>query len=189
MDRVYFHNFSYFDGIFILRILSTMEEIKRPIIRDNRLIQIPFKFDKTGMIYFHDSYLLLPESLDKLGKSFKVDNKGIFPIFFLNEPNLDWEYSGKLPEYKYFHNLSHPEYLQYKLKYLNKNLNLKEELVKYCEQDVVTLYQVINQFSKEIFKVFKVDIIKYPTLSSVAFAIYRTNYMSSEIIPLVEGEI
>jgi len=30
-------------------------------------------------------------------------------------------------------------------------MNLKEELIKYCEQDVKSLYQVIDTFSKTYF--------------------------------------
>jgi len=118
--RVYLHNFSYFDGIFMLRILAKLGEIKRPIIRDNRLIKIPFKFDKSGMLYFIDSYLLLPNSLDKLGKSFNVENKGIFPILFVNKPNIDLNYIGEVPDLKYFVNLDYKDYKLYKNKYINK---------------------------------------------------------------------
>jgi len=89
----------------MLRILAKLGEIKRPIIRDNRLIKIPFKFDKSGMLYFIDSYLLLPNSLDKLGKSFNVENKGIFPILFFNKPNIDLNYIGEVPDLKYVVNL------------------------------------------------------------------------------------
>jgi hypothetical protein len=115
--RVFFHNFSYFDGIFIMRILSEMGEIKRPIIRDNRLIQIPFNFGKGAVLYFEDSYLLLTASLDKLGKSFNVENKGIFPILFVNNSKIDLNYIGEVPNYEYFIKLNYSDYINYKSKY------------------------------------------------------------------------
>jgi hypothetical protein len=40
-----------------------------------------------------------------------------------------------------------------------------------------------------VFSLFKVDFQKYPTLSSIAFAIYRTNFMEKEIIPKLTGQI
>lgn len=68
--RVYLHNFSYFDGIFLLRKLAELGKIKNPIINDNKLIQVPFNFGEKSTIYFYDSYLLLPDSLKNLAKSF-----------------------------------------------------------------------------------------------------------------------
>jgi hypothetical protein len=40
-----------------------------------------------------------------------------------------------------------------------------------------------------IFKLFKLNIHKYPTLSSLAFAIFRTNFMRKENIPQLSGKI
>jgi len=69
-------------------------------------------------------------------------------------------------------------------------LNLKEELIKYCEKNVKTLYQVIDAFSKQIFNLFRIDILKYPTLSSLAFAIYRSNFLKDDVkIPLISREM
>jgi DNA polymerase type B, organellar and viral len=67
---------------------------------------------------------------------------------------------------------------------------LEKELIKYCEQDVITLHQVITKFSEEVFKMFKTDIHSYPTLSSLAFAIYRSTYLKDEkLIPLIYDQI
>lgn len=45
---------------------------------------------------------------------------------------------------------------------------------KYCNQDVKTLYSIIDVFSKKFFiYLFRVNIINYPTPSSLAFAIFR----------------
>jgi len=40
-----------------------------------------------------------------------------------------------------------------------------------------------------IFNLFQVNIQKYPTLSSLAFAIYRTKFMKEENIPKLSGKI
>lgn len=44
---------------------------------------------------------------------------------------------------------------------------------------MVTLYQILQVFSKEIYKLFKKNITKYPTLPSLGFAIYRSNFMKN----------
>src|ERR1700712_2992133 len=64
------------------------------------------------------------------------------------------------------------------------------ETIKYCELDCKVLYQIIDKFSDNIFKLFRIDILKYPTLSSLAFAIYRTKFLNNETkIPLIHGEM
>lgn len=64
------------------------------------------------------------------------------------------------------------------------------ETLKYCELDCILLYQIIDKFSDSIFKSFRIDILKYPTLSSLAFAIFRSNFLKDDTeIPLIHGEI
>lgn len=67
--------------------------------------------------------------------------------------------------------------------------NLKTETIKYCDLDCVVLYQVINKFSDLIFKMFRIDLLKYSTLSSLAFAIFRTSFLKESKIPLIHGEM
>jgi hypothetical protein len=55
--KVFLHNFSHFDGVYLLRVLSTFTETIRPIIRDGRIIDLKFSFGKYKL-YFRDSYLL-----------------------------------------------------------------------------------------------------------------------------------
>jgi hypothetical protein len=40
-----------------------------------------------------------------------------------------------------------------------------------------------------IFKLFKINIHKYPTISSLAFAIFRTNFLLPDTIPQLSGQI
>jgi hypothetical protein len=212
--KIFFHNFSVFDGVFLLRILTNLSDKIRPIIKDGDIIDLVFKFGK-NTIYFRDSYLLLPASLKDLTKSFKVTNKGIFPYFFLINTNNPLDYIGPIPEYKYFSNITVEEYNKkfkgkseryWKLNKFNgvtpevykdycnqfedkNNWNLREESIKYCLNDCVSLYEVLLKFSKQIFELFRINVIKYPTLSSLAFAIYRTKFMKEENIPIIMGKI
>jgi DNA polymerase type B, organellar and viral len=43
--KIYLHNFSFFDGIFLLKILSDLTNIQiKPIVRDGRIIDLNFPF-------------------------------------------------------------------------------------------------------------------------------------------------
>ena len=189
-QRIYLHNFSKFDVTFLLNTLSTYGNKLKPVIRDGRFLNLKLTFDNRYTLNFRDSLLLLPSSLDKLTKSFNVTKKGIFPYNFVNKEGINLDYIGDVPEYSYFNSdlISYPEYIEYSKEY-NNNWDLKQETIKYCEQDCISLYQVLDKFSKEIWKRERIDIFKYPTLSSLAFGIYRTNYLNNAKIPLINGEL
>jgi len=95
--KVYLHNLSFFDGVFLLKILAQLTDSKiKPIIRDGRFIvlKLTFNYDLRTQeqkvnklsLYFRDSFLLLPSSITKLAHNFKVESggKGIFPYKFVN---------------------------------------------------------------------------------------------------------
>jgi DNA polymerase type B, organellar and viral len=190
--KIFLHNLSYFDGIFLIKIISDLSKTIKPIIRDGRIIDLNLQFNNNkSSIYFRDSYLLLPASLKKLAINFKVQQKGLFPHLFVNNSDIDLNYIGKIPEYKYFNEdeISLDEYNNYCTKFNTNNWNLKSECIKYCEQDCISLYQVINEFNKQIFKLFRLDILKYPTLSSLAFGIFRTKILGDSQIPLIDGDL
>jgi hypothetical protein len=140
-------------------------------------------------LFFRYSYLLFPSSLAKLATNFQVDNKGIFPYKFINNDNIAIDYIGKILDLIYFDNLSPQNYIDYCNMFNNHIWNLREETIKYCNQDCITLYQIISIFQKKIFNLFRIDILKYPTLYSLAFAIYRTHFLKNEKIPLIDGDL
>nr|YP_009487230.1 hypothetical protein [Russula abietina]AWB36132.1 hypothetical protein [Russula abietina] len=186
--NIYIHNMAKFDIIFLLKYLVKLGEVK-PIIHNGRLISVNFTFGE-NLEYgfqFKDSYLILLASLDKLTKGFGVKTvKSIFPHFFINETNLD--YIGEVPDIKFFNKINPSDYNNYK-KSFNNNWNLKYEVVKYCEIDCISLYQVITKFSNLIFSLFSKNIDNYPTLPSLAFAIFRSNFMDENSIPQISGQI
>lgn len=98
--KVYLHNFSNFDAIFLLKNISQLSDDIHPIIKDNKIIDLRMKYGKNDKgkynytLYFRESLLMLPGSLSNLAKSFKVENKDIFPYKFV-ENNLDYE--GSVP--------------------------------------------------------------------------------------------
>lgn len=74
----------------------------------------------------------------------------------------------------YFDELSEEDYSFYCKEFsgYKNSWYLRKETIKYCELDCFVLSQIIDKFSKNIFNLFRIDIFKYPTLSSLAFAIY-----------------
>jgi len=189
---VYIHNLSHFDSIFIINILAELSDHDlKPIRRDGKLINLPYQLG-SNKVQFRDSYLILPSSLKKLALGFNVELKGIFPHYFVKPNNLN--YIGEIPEYNYFFDKFNEnsllEYNNYKSLFNNKLWNLKSEAIKYCEQDVVTLYQVIDVFAIKIYKLFKVDIHNHPTLPSLAMAIFRSNFLKLNWkIPIITGDM
>lgn len=184
--KIYIHNLARFDGIFLLRILVNLGECN-PIIHKDKLIQIGFRY-KDYDITFRDSKQLLLQSLRDLAKSFGVNTqKSIFPYTFVNERKLN--YNAWLPEFKFFTGITELEYNNYSKEFDGKTWNLKNETVKYCEIDCVSLHEIILKFNELIFEHFKVNIHKYSTLSALAYAIFRSVYIEKDIIPQLSGPI
>lgn len=63
------------------------------------------------------------------------------------------------------------------------------ELQKYCENDTIGLYQILIKFQSYIYKLFTINITKYPTIPSLSFAIYRSNFMNENTIPIIQTKL
>lgn len=190
---VFIHNFSYFDSVFLLKSLHKVSDKIRPVIRDGRFINTKIFYKKVQLSII-DSMLLVPAPLAKLAKSFNLENKGIFPYTFVDDllsKKIDLNYFGNIPRFKFFDLKKdmYPSYIEYVSNFKNKLWNLRDETIKYSELDVKILYNILIQFNERIFSNFGVDAFKYPTISSLAFAIYRTNYLNNFKIPLINGKI
>nr|QWO71383.1 DNA polymerase [Termitomyces sp. Mi165-7] len=189
--KVFLHNFSNFDVIFILNGLVDVAQDISFILNDNNFIYLILKFSENYNLNFRDSFLLLPSSLRNLARSFNVQAKGIFPYKFLINNNIPLNYIGQIPNYNYFSDISLEEYNLYCKSFKGQNWDLKKETIKYCEQDVVTLHSLIEKFNLLIFRNNRVNAIKYPTLSSLAMVIYRSNFFNENKykIPKITGNV
>ena len=181
--KVYLHNFSKFDGYFLVKYLAKIGSCD-PIIHKGKIISLNFNYNNYN-ITFKDSYLLLPSSLRKLGKSFNVELlKGIFPYAL-----TDINYKGNVPEFKYFSDITIEDYNKYKNSFNNKTWIFRKEAIKYCELDCISLFQILNKFNNLIFDRFKLNINNYPTLPSLSFAIFRSQYLKENTIHMLTGDI
>ena len=187
--RIYLHNFSKFDAIFLIKYLVLIGSCD-PVIHKGKIISFSFspnwkKASAFGRITFYDSYLLLTSSLSKLSKSFSIDSpKILFPIF-LNDIN----YKGSVPDIKYFKGVSPEEFKEYQNLFKDKIWDFKDESIKYCALDCKALYQVLSKFNKLIFEKFRLNLTDHPTLPSLAYSIFRSSYYKTEVIHQLSGKI
>ena len=67
---VYFHNFSRFDGILLLKYFSTQEKYTiKPLMRNLQLYELKVLLGSKMVLCIRDSLTLLPSSLAKLAKA------------------------------------------------------------------------------------------------------------------------
>lgn len=89
----------------------------------------------------------------------------------MNEMN-SISYIGPNPKLEYFEGIPLDVYNS-----LPQHYNLENELIKYLRIDCESLYLILAQFFKNIFKDFRLDVLRYPTISSIAMAVYRTCFL------------
>lgn len=144
---------------------------------------------KRYRINFRDSYLLIPSSLKDLCKNFKIiESKDIFPHKFVKPQNI--KYEGPVPPIETFYNVTSDEYNNYVSRFPDQKWNIIIELDNYCKQDCISLYKVIETFSKLIMSEFISDSNSSVTLSSLAINIFRTKFIPKNVkIPAITGFI
>jgi len=143
---IYAHNFSNFDGVFLLKHLLEYGKVE-PLLFNGKLITIKLTLNIEGyngkFIIFKDSLLILPISLRNLALIYKVSEfKGIFP-YKLSDIN----YNGIFPRFEYFKDITIDKYLNISQEFNNQIWNFKEEAIKYCELDCISLHQILTKFS------------------------------------------
>jgi hypothetical protein len=65
----------------------------------------------------------------------------------------------------------------------------KEEVIKYCSDDCISLFQILVKFNQLIFNNFNINIKNYPTLPSLTFSNFRYNYLNDSKIAQISGKI
>ena len=176
---------SSFDLVFLFKHFASYNPARGnvdviPTYKDGKFLNIKIIYRVDGKKYslnIKDSLLLLPSSLNSLAKDFGTpEQKSIFPYAFPKFSNLD--YIGNVPSHKHFPStISMDQYLNYKNSFDSGNWSLKNEVLKYCEQDCIVLYKILVKFNDLIFNHFKVDITGCVSLPSLAFKIYKTCFM------------
>ncbi|KAK4363265.1 hypothetical protein RND71_018506 [Anisodus tanguticus] len=98
---IYFHNLGRFDGVFLLKNLtSNWKGEVRPIMRNNRIYQISVKSGKRVLFHFRDSLNMLKGMLDSLSKTLcpELGHKGFVDHKKVTLQNLE-STRGELLDY------------------------------------------------------------------------------------------
>jgi hypothetical protein len=150
---VYFHNWSGYDAILSLASLLSLHDLGytfKPILQDGKVICLTILLKNHIILTIKDSIKLIPGSIAKLAKEFKVETqKDHFPHYF--NPlelygELDWQ--GPLPLYGYFEpkRTSLTEYEGMRAAFKDKPWNFLEVARQYIRADVVALSQILRNF-------------------------------------------
>ncbi|KAF5182439.1 Dna polymerase, partial [Thalictrum thalictroides] len=148
---VYFHNFSRFDGIFILRYYADRgKKYKiKTLLRNHKLYELKLYLCDRLLLRFRDSLTLLPGSLKTLGKTLcpELGSKGSIPHEELSVSNI----------------------------------HLKSvDLINYLRQDIVLLGGVMLKAQQIYWNKYSIDIEDMMTLTSLSLKIFRQNFFDDE---------
>ena len=157
-NTVFVHNLGSFDGIFLYKYLVNKysEKNVKTILDDNNRFICVSVKLSKVEVTFKDSLRIFPCSLEELANIFSIE--------------------GKLGCYK-------PEYNSIDL---FNNTQLLEEFIKYGCQDSKCLYDSLICAQKLYFDKYHVDITSIVSIPSLAFKIFRLNFLDTEI-PILSG--
>lgn len=161
----YFHNFSGFDSNFLLRYLILNSG--KVTSNNGRVISVDFTYTE---YYEYKGEKKTATLTLKFVDSFQILPSSLAKLgktFNKEEQKGVFDFS-KVTEY----NLD----------------SIIKEAIAYCNQDCLVLYQIMYKFNQLIFSNFKLNIWVFPTISSIAMAIYRSNYLGSFSIPQIPGD-
>jgi len=132
---------------------------------------------------------MLNASLDNLSISFDINHKkSIFPHRFVNRNTLF--YNGETPDFHYFKNMK----LDFYNKMKSSNWDLKHESLKYLENDVKGLLEIMIKFNEKIYNLYNLNITNFVTAPKLAAAIFTSkfyNYKESKDlnIKMIKGNV
>ena len=184
----YVHNFGRFDVVFILKVIITTNELYpnkytyNIIFRDDVILSIEISSkvnNKNYTIKLVDSYTLLQSSLSELCKTFDTEvKKSVFPYDFVSKYNLF--YVGNKPDIKYYNKIDIKSYEEVH----DNNWSLKEETIRYLENDLISLFNVIDEFKRKIYINYHTHITRSLTISGLSMDIFLRRFYDKNI-PLI----
>lgn len=179
---IYIHNLKMFDVHFLIKAIGKTDWKTNVIMDDNNNI-ISLKLWKYNKSWIHlklkDSLLLLNTSLYNLGKQINTEyRKDNFPYSFMTSETI--YYKGVCPPDKYWNK---PPKNRVQI------WDARVETLKYLENDLKTLYEVINKYADEIFKKYQINITDHNTISSLSLKIFQSNFydMSKNTLQTLTG--
>lgn len=152
---VYFHNFSRFDGILLMKYYASHGDkyTIKPLMRNLRLYELVVFRGKKRVFRIRDSYTLLSSSLATLAKALcpQLGVKGSIQHDEVGVSNL---------------------------------LNNREELLDYLKQDIRLLGGVFQKAQEIFWTQYKVDIEDCLTAPTLSMQIFRMSYYDPNTFPI-----
>jgi hypothetical protein len=143
------HNLRGFDGCFLIQFM-TANSLKPSNIITNGT-KVTYMFLKSLDMRFIDSLNLIPLPLSGFSKAFGLSElgKGFFPYLFVKKTNYD--YVGPFPDPKFYGvdemgEKTREDFLKWYKEQRGKLFRLKDEISRYCKQDVEILFQGVETF-------------------------------------------
>lgn len=176
----YFHNFGGYDSILSLpTLLNSLPNLSfNPIIKDGEIMSLEIKQGTTKLLTIKDSLRILPGSLSKLAKDWKVETlKEHFPHYFYNYSIKDTlNYVGTIPPYTCFESkrTSLKDYNEMVEIFKNTTWSFLEVSKLYIMSDCKALYQILLKFFETLTEKFPINPLLNVSAPSTAFKIWRT---------------
>ncbi|KAL4131304.1 hypothetical protein QTP88_008637 [Uroleucon formosanum] len=181
-----------YDSQFILKYLVDNTLKPFTIYNGTKLMLLEIKYLSIRII---DSSNFIQGPLSSFPKTFGLNElkKGYFPHFFNTVENQN--YIGILPDKKYygFETMKTENKIEFEKWYnekINENyiFNFKEELEAYCDSDVDILRRGCLELRKQFLDIANIDPFCYTTIAGVCMAIYKSKYLISDTIAVLDKE-
>ena len=153
----------------------------KPVVKDGELMALEVIKGTTRILSIKDSIRIIPGSLSKLAKDYKVPTqKDHFPhYFFLNSVKETLNYKGKMPDYTCFEpkRTSKADYDVMVEEFLNKQWSFLEVSRQYIMGDCIALYQILLSFFSTLNDQFPINPLQVLSAPSSAFKIWRATQL------------
>jgi DNA polymerase type B, organellar and viral len=182
------HNFKSYDGQFIFNELLKRDKEILPIMGGLKILKITVNQN----ISFIDSLNFLPMSLSKFAKTFNLkQTKGYYPHLFNTKEN--YNKICEIPPVNMFciDNFNEKENKDFftwydDMKKQNYVFNNRNELIKYCSNDVEILRQGCIKFLKEFKEMFDINpFFEAFTIAQTVMLIYRKHYLTENTLGII----
>lgn len=185
------HNFSGFDGQFVMKTaLDRYDTEMSVIMRGSKIL----KLNLLNKVTFIDSLNFLPMALAKFPTAFGLEDlqKGFYPHLFNTVDN--YNYSGPIPARKFFmtDNMSHGTLKDFDKWYseMQKNTNFiynnRDELLKYCGDDVRILREGCTKFMLDFLSCVHVNpFLEAFTIAGAVLKVFTKNFMPEKSLAVL----
>lgn len=146
------HNLARFDGAFLFNYLLEKGVEPQFVINSGRIISL-----RWNNSWVWDTYLFIPESLKAIAKTFKCKvQKGDFDHTLIKS----WDDVERFKD-------SSPGGMGWKI---------------YLDYDVYSLREIVEQYSKNVFEQFGIDVFNFVTLSNMTYKLWGQSTLEQNVL-------